>query len=375
MRNTKRLMPLLVLAALALFVLPALAESTTEQAAESPTQPASAPTTELERMEDLYRAITGYHVLLDQDTVSADMVRAVLHDVEQYVDELETRLSTERLFVTDQRQVAELSEWVAKAHLQAALMHAKGVDLESSIVQFERVIELLGYHPMQWDTEVERRASKGELALVGDVVYEMAEPREIVRDLQRFWSAGVMTRFEVGEFPTSSLDSFTLERVNVSLDAFDAEAFDLAQQRFAERVSRGQEDLRVVLPPGTYEVRSAEGVMPTRRIVVEEGSEVDPVMLSPRTFSFQFAGAGEKCRPTLELSGVALSSLEELPFGTFTVVAPDTCERRLPNKIIVSEGDEVRLRTEPEKLDYLREGQPIFVYVTTPADSVYTLRM
>ena len=38
-------------------------------------------------------------------------------------------------------------------------------------------------------------------------------------------------------------------------------------------------------------------------------------------------------------------------------------------------GDEVRLRTEPEKLDYLREGQPIFVYVTTPAESVYTLRM
>lgn len=371
MRDIKCFLPLLVIVALALIASPALAEQVNEPAAST----ANAPTTELERMKDLYRAITGYHVLLDQESVSSDMVKAVLHDVENYVEELETRLATEKLFVTDQRQVAELSEWVAKAHFQASLMHAKGVDLESSIDQFERVIELLGYHPTQWQTELERSARKGQLQLVGDVVYEMAEPREIVQDLQRFWSAGVMTRFEVGEFPTSTLDSFTLERVDVSLDAFDAAAFELAQTRFAERVSRGEEELRVVLPPGTYEVRSAEGVMPVRRIVVEEGSAPDPVTLGPRTFSFQFAGAGENCRPTLQLNGVTLSSLEDLPFGTYTVLAPDTCDRRIPNKIIVSEGDEVSLRTEPEKLDYLREGQPIFVYVTTPADSVYTLRM
>jgi hypothetical protein len=371
MRDIKQIMPLLLLAALALIALPALAE----QAEESVAASTSAPASELDRMQDLYRAITGYHVLLDQESVSSDMVKSVLHDVERYVDELENRLSTEKLFVSDQRQVYELSEWVAKAHFQAALMHAKGVDLESSIDQFERVIELLGYHPMQWDTEIERSAHRGQLQLVGDVVYEMAQPREIVRDLQRFWSAGVMTRFEVGEFPTSTLDSFTIERVDVSLDAFDAAAFDLARQRFAERVSGGERELRVVLPPGTYEVRSSEGVMPTRRIVVEEGSSPDPVMLGPRTFSFQFATASDNCRPTLQLSGVALSSLEDLPFGTFTVIAPETCDRRIPNKIIVSEGDEVRLRTEPEKLDYLREGQPIFVYITTPADSVYTLRM
>ena len=115
--------------------------------------------------------------------------------------------------------------------------------------------------------------------------------------------------------------------------------------------------------------------MPTRRIVVKEGSAPDPVLLSPRTFSFQFAGTGQNCRPELELNGVRLSGLEDLPFGTYTVSAPSTCDRRLPDKIVVSEGDEVRLRTEPEKLDYLREGQPIFVYVTTPAESVYTLRM
>ena len=98
-------------------------------------------------------------------------------------------------------------------------------------------------------------------------------------------------------------------------------------------------------------------------------------MLGPRTFSFQFATGSESCRPTLQLSGVTLSSLEDLPFGTYTVIAPETCDRRIPDKIIVSEGDEVQLRTEPEKLDYLREGQPIFVYITTPADSVYSLRM
>ena len=45
-----------------------------------------------------------------------------------------------------------------------------------------------------------------------------------------------------------------------------------------------------------------------------------------------------------------------------------------PDKITVEQNSEVTLRTEPEKLDYVKEGQPIFLYVTTPPASTYTLR-
>ncbi|MDQ7089000.1 MAG: hypothetical protein Q9Q13_14595 [Acidobacteriota bacterium] len=53
---------------------------------------------------------------------------------------------------------------------------------------------------------------------------------------------------------------------------------------------------------------------------------------------------------------------------------PPSCDRRLPDKITVEQKAEVTLRTEPERLDYVKEGQPIFLFITTPPESTYTLR-
>jgi hypothetical protein len=330
---------------------------------------------EVARMQDLYRAITSYHVLLDSEDVSEARVTSVLYDVERYVEELESRLATNKLFVEDPAKVEAMTEWVAKAHLQAALMHAKGVDLERSITQFEKTIELLGHHPASWDVEVERSASPGLLPDVAEVVFAMASPADVVQDLERFWSAGVPTRFRIEELAPDDRAALRIEPATALGSAFADAAFALAQERFAARAAKGLEVFRVVLPPGRYRIVSETGAMHDLEIDLAPAGAPDPVVVNPNTFSFRYASSNEECRPTLTINGVVVKDLEGLPYGTYLVEAPESCPRRLPDKVTVSQHSEVTLRTEPEKLDYVREGEPILVFITTPPGSTYTLRM
>ncbi len=332
------------------------------------------PRSEVERVQDIYRAITAYQVLFDRDEVSSKLVQSALYDVSRYVEELDNRLATDQLFIDDPVELERIREWVAKAHLQAALLHARGVDLESSIVEFEKVTELLGRHPAQWDVEIERRARRGTLPEVREIVYEMARMPEVVEDLRTFWSTGVVTRFAVDDLGPDARRSLVLERTGGRVDPFYIAAWELARERFAERVVRGETEVRVVLPPGKYLLSSQIGAVPKLALRFEAGQVPDPVIVRPETFSFQLATT-DACRPHLLQNGVPLASLQDLPYGTFTVEAPAGCSRRLPDKITVKPAREVSLRTEPEKLDYVREGQPIFLFITTPPGSVYTLRM
>ncbi|RMF74015.1 MAG: hypothetical protein D6738_07430 [Acidobacteria bacterium] len=329
---------------------------------------------ELERVEDIYRAIVAYQVLFDRDEVSRELVQSALWDVEHYVAELDSRLATDELFIDDPDELSRIREWVAKAHLQAALLHARGVDLEASIVEFEKVTELLGRHPSSWDVEIERRARRGTLPEVREVVYEMARTPQVVDDLRTFWSTGVVTRFVIDDLGPDARRSLVLERTGGRVDPFYLASWELARTRFAERVVRGEHEVRVVLPPGEYALSSSTGAVPRLALRFEAGQSPDPVIVGTETFSFRLATA-DTCRPRILQNGVALGSLVDLPFGTFTIEAPRGCARRLPDKITVTPGPEVTVRTEPEKLDYAREGEPIFLFVTTPPGSVYTLRM
>jgi hypothetical protein len=330
---------------------------------------------ELERMDDLYRAITAYHVLLQGDGVTREMVTSALYDVEQYVEELDSRLATNTLFIEDQRALEALEEIVAKAHLQAALLHAKGVDLEGSISQYEQVIDLIGHDPADWEVDVERSARSGLLRNYGEIVFETAKPRQIVEDLKSFWASGVVTRFKVEEYATSQRLALRLERIGGRTDPFSTAAFDVAAERFQARIAKGQEEFRVVLPPGHYKVAAAdEGIAPLE-FRLPPGGVPDPVVLNPNTFSFEFATEDPDCRPQLTHNGLPVRTFAGLPYGSFRVEAPSGCKRRLPDKIVVEQNSQVTLRTEPEKLDYVKEGQPIFLFITTPPGSTYTLRM
>ncbi len=329
----------------------------------------------LDRVNDMYRAITSYHVLVQGEGVGKEQVQAALYDVERYVEEMENRYATSQLFLKDDKVLDEMRLTVAKAHLQAAILHARGVDLEGSITQYEKAVDLLGLDPADWDVEVERSARPGTLANAVEIAYQKAKPREIVEDLKVFWSAGVVTRFRVRDYAHVQRASAALERIGGAMDPFSDASFGLAAQRFAERMSAGVEEFRIVLPAGMYRVASKnEMVTPIEFRVVANGVP-DPVVLNPNTFSFSFTATDEKCRPTLVLNGIPVKTMTGLAYGTYRVDAPKTCTQRLPDKITVDQNSEVTVRTEPERLDYVKEGQPIFLFVTTPPGSTYSLRM
>ena len=338
-------------------------------------EPASDPRAEVERARNLLRAITDYHVLLQGEGATRDVIAAVLFDVDRYAEQLDDRLGTSRLLLRDPQALEELADIVARAHLQCAILHARGVDLESSIRHYERVAELLGYDPADWETTVERRARPGRLPRAAEVAYEMASPRDVAEDLKHFWSAGVIARFVLREHTPAQRSNLRLERFGGANDPFSGAAYTLGAARFAARATEGLDEFRVVLPPGHYRVVSVDKSAAPVEFHLPAGSYPDPVVLNPNTFSFAFASADEKCRPTLTLNGIPVRALESLPYGAYRVAAPPTFVRRLPDKITVDQGDEVTLRMEPERLDAAREGEPIFLYVTTPPGSVYTLRM
>ncbi len=334
-----------------------------------------APEAAVTRAHDLYRAITSYHVLLGGDSASGAAVRAALYDVERYVNELDERLATSTLFLDDPNAVDAIRTITAKAHFQAALLHARGVDLEGSMEHYETVFELLGYDPEEWTEPIERSARRGLVPGASETVYQLAEPSRVIDDLETFWSAGVVTRFHVRDYPVEVRSRVSIARVGGRKDAFTSEAFEVAAERFRSRMAEGHEEFRVVLPPGTYELGAQDEAVPTRRVVLKEGGVPDPIVLSPSTFSFLIASHEGRCRPAFTLNGLPVDRYDRLPFGTYRVTPSPDCPRRMPDKITVEQKSEVTLRTEPERLDVVKEGQPIFLFITTPADSMYTLRM
>ncbi|RMF21039.1 MAG: hypothetical protein D6760_10295, partial [Deltaproteobacteria bacterium] len=251
---------------------PAVAEPTAEARAE------------LARVQDLYRAVTMYHPLLEGDGVSGERVRAALFDVERYVEELDSRLATDKLFIDDPGTLDAISEIVAKAHMQAALLHAKGVDLESSITHYQKVVDLLGRNPSDWDTTLVRAGRFGPLEGAREIVFERATPKEITKDLRGFWSSGVVTRFRVQEYARDARTRFSLQRIGGPNDPFYESAFEVAARRFQQRVQTGLEEFQVVLPPGHYRVAGAGGDQP-RDFVLVRGGVSDPIVLNPNRFS------------------------------------------------------------------------------------------
>ncbi len=332
------------------------------------------PEVELGRMAELYRAITSYHTLLQGEAVSEQMVHSALYDVEHYVSEIDSRFATDQLFIKDPRIMQELTEVVAKAHFQVALLHARGVDLEASITEYEKVIDLLGYDPADWDQKIERTAHRGLLSNASEIVYQVTTPREAVEDLKHFWSAGVVTRFQVDEYSSAQIKGLQLERSGGRNDAFSEAAFKLADARFRERLQAGLEDFRVVLPPGRYRVYSSEPGNRPMEFHLLQGGVPDPIVLNPNSFSFALTNEDPNCTPAFYLNGLQVKNLIDLPFGTYRIKTSRECKRRLPDKISVIQKGEVTLRTEPERMDLVREGQPIFLFITTPASSTYNLR-
>jgi hypothetical protein len=359
---TKRIV--IVLLALAAVAAPALAETAFDPVAA-----------ELTRVKEMYRAVTAYHVLMQGEGVTKETVHAVLYDVERYVGEMDNRYETGQLFIKDQKALAEMKLYVAKAHFQCALLHARGVDLEGSITQYEKTVDLLGFDPSEWTEQVERSARPGLLANAAEVAYEMAAPKNVVEDLKSFWSSGLVTRFKVEEYTPAQRGQLKLERIGGPTDPFSEASFALANARFADRTAQGIEEFRVVLPHGRYYVSSADKTVPSMYFSLTQGGVPDPVILNPNTFNFAFGSGDEKCRPQLMLNGLPVKNLQALPFGTYRVAAPANCTLRLPEKITVEQNSEVSLRTEPERLDFVKPGQPIFLFVTTPPGSTYTLRM
>lgn len=329
---------------------------------------------ELQHMRDVYRTITSYHTLLQGEGVTKDLVTAALYDVEKYVSLLDNRFATAKLFIEDHRVLSDIKEIVAKAHLQAALLHARGVDLESSIEQYEKVVDLLGHDPSDWKVEVARSAKPGLLPGASEAVYQMSSPRQAVEDLKSFWASGVVTRFRVREFTPDQRESLRIERVGGGTDAFESAAFSLAANRFSRRTAKGLESFRVVLPPGRYRVVSDQQAIPPMEFRLQSGGIPDPVVLNPNTFSFEVQTKNAGCEPRMTINGVPVRNLTGLSYGTYRVETPSACQRRLPDKIVVEQKSEVTLRTEPEKLDFVKKGQPIFLFITTPPGSTYTLK-
>lgn len=328
---------------------------------------------ELQYMQNIYRTITSYHTLLQGEGVTKELVISALYDVENYVDVLDNRYATAQLFIDDHRVINDIKEIVAKAHLQASLLHARGVDLESSIDQYEKVVDLVGYNPADWDIQIVRGGRPGLLPGANEAVFEMSSPRKAVEDLKSFWASGVVTRFQVREFTPEQLEGLRLERNSGGTDAFETAAFELASERFVERTQDGLESFRVVLPPGRYRVVSNSQAIPPLEFRLIQGGVPDPIVLNPNTFHFELANVEGPCVPLMTINGMPVRNLTGLSYGTYRLEAPSTCDRRLPNKIVVEQRSEVTLRTEPEKLDFVKKGQPIFLFITTPPDSTYTL--
>lgn len=329
----------------------------------------------VELFQDYYRMILSYHPLLTSDGASKEMIAAALFDVEAIVSEMDNRFATDQLFLKDAKALDEMKRILAMAHFQCSILGAKGVDLEGSISQYEKVVELLGFDPADWDQKVERSGHQGLLPNAADTIFDIASPRDIVEDLKVFWSAGVVTRFRIRDYSPAQRSSMKLERVGGATDGFSLASFGLGTKRFNEQMEAGIDEFRVVLPPGHYRVSSSEAGFHTLEFVLVAGGIPDPLVLNPNSFNFAFSTTDEKCRPALFLNGLPVHQLNDLPFGTYRVEAPKTCTLRLPNKITVEQKAEVTLRTEPERLESAREGQPIFMFITTPPQSTYTLRM
>lgn len=329
---------------------------------------------ELERLSDMYRTVTSYHLVLAKEA-GRDLVTSALFDVERYVREMHARLETSELFVRDEQALGRMKMLVAKAHLQCALLHARGVDLERSIVHYEQALDLVGQDPAAWDTEVEISAQNGRLPGGAEAIFRLATPGEAVQQLKTFWSSGVVTRFKLVELTPAQRETLRLERFGGAMDGFSTTAFDLASGRFSERAGEGLEEYRVVLPAGRYRVISADKTLRPVEFHVTQGNVPDAVTVSPNTFHFEWAAADATCRPQLSLNGLPVREISHLPFGSYRVTAPKGCARRLPDKITVEQGSTVSLRSEPPKIDQARPGEPIFLFVTTPPGSVYHLRM
>jgi hypothetical protein len=329
---------------------------------------------EVDRMQDLYRAVTNYHLLLQGDGVTSLTVSAALHDVERYLEEIDGKYATDQLFIKDQKALEQLTKIVAKAHFQGAILHARGVDLEASISQYEKTLDLLKSDPADWDQELERTARPGLLPQAQEIAFQLTTPREAVQDLKEFWASGVVTRFKSRDLTPTQRATIQLERVGGRNDAFSDASFQVAAQRFSQRIADALDEFRVVLPPGRYRVGSGDATFPPFDFQLQEGGVPDPIYVNPNTFSFSWASENEKCRPTLVLNGLPVKTFAGLPYGTYHVQRQPGCEQRLPDKISVDQNTEVTLRTEPPKLDFVREGQPIFLFITTPPGSSYTLR-
>jgi hypothetical protein len=338
--------------------------------------PAELAKAEQEHFEDVYRSVIAYHVLLSGERASRALVEAAVYDVGQKVDELEGRYAVDELFVKDKGVLDGLREILAKAHFQCAMLNARGVDLERSTSEYEKAAALIGFDPADWQIPIERTARLGVLPAANDMAYETAPPRRLVEDLKTFWSAGVIARVLVQQLSVGQRAGIKFERVGGPRDGFSEALFALAETRFAERMAAGSDEIRLALPPGHYRLSSSSSALaPVEFALVAEGIP-DPVVLNPNTFSFEFASPeGSACRPQLTINGIPVRSLQGLPYGTYRVEAPRACKQRLPDKVVVEQRAEVTVRTEPERMDYLRAGEPVFLFVTTPPGSTFKLRM
>ena len=329
---------------------------------------------ELAALEDLYRTVLSYQVVLARQGVGEDLVRALVFDVSHYVDEMDNRYELSRLFVDDPRIEQRFARIVARGHLQAALLHAEGIDLESSIRHYRRAVELIGREPSGWGEGIEFFGRQGELPEATELVFRIAPAEEILERLEMFWSAGEVTRFQIQELDPSERATLTLVRVTSESDPHTEAVFQLAAERFEARAHSGREDFEVVLPPGHYRVVSSDGSVEATDLKVTSGETPDPIVVNPNTFSFALNDLQDGCVPRLIHNGFPVSQLDDLHYGTFLVEVGESCDRRLPDKIIVTQRSEVTLRTEPERLDLLREGQPILLFITLPPGETYKLR-
>ena len=352
----------------------ALAAAVVPAAAATATMGPEAVKAEVATFDDLYRALTTYHILLQGDRATRPVVESALYDVERYVEEIDGRYATDQLFVADKDALDELRLTTAKAHLEAALLDARGVDIESSVSHYEKAVALYGPNIAEWDVRIPRTARPGTLPGAVDAAYEMATVAEVLEDLKNFWSSGVMVRFKIREFQPAQRATLRLERAGGAGNDFARASFDVAAARFAARAAAGADEIRVALPAGSYRVVSGDPAVKPLSFAALAGSAPDPIVLNPNRFSFELS-PDERCRPELTLNGLPINDVRDVPYGSYRVVAPKGCPERLPNKVVVDQSPNVTVRTEPDRLDYVREGQPIFLFVTTPPGSVFKLKM
>ncbi|MBP7147637.1 MAG: hypothetical protein KBD01_08840 [Acidobacteria bacterium] len=336
---------------------------------------------ELARARDMYRALASYNVVAERSELGKPAMRAAMHDVERLAEDMDDRLATGDLLVQDRHSLTEIRELTAKAHLQAALILARGADLGESIVHYERAVELLGFDPAQWDAEIEREGHRGQMPLATEAAYHVVPMREAVDDLKAAWSAGVVTRIELRELGPALRKTLRIERGATASSSPSSEVtYGYALKRFAEGLKEPGDELRIVLPPGRYSITSeseTEKFEPVEFVLVGN-SAPDPIVVNPNWFSFAFPeDSYERCRPALTYNGLPVGDLSHVRYGTYRLVPSERrgCFERVPDKIVVEQGSEVTLRSDPQKLDELQPGQPIFLYVTTPPKSVYWLRM